>query len=131
MLAEIRATNHVSLTSVPDVTQTTAPLRLWSRAPGVILSRSMQRSAARLTLLASLVVGGMLAASFLWIVERRSDESVATQADISIRLARMSETIAGIGAAPFEFPYRRTQFAGIGHRPLDQRDLKLRGRLPV
>jgi CHASE3 domain sensor protein len=99
VLAEIRATNHVSLTSVPDVTQTTAPLRLWSRAPGVILSRSMQRSAARLTLLASLVVGGMLAASFLWIVERRSDESVATQADISIRLARMSETVAGIGAA--------------------------------
>jgi hypothetical protein len=59
----------------------------------------MQRSAARLTLPASLVVGGLLAASFLWIVERRSDESVATQADISIRLARMSETIAGIGAA--------------------------------
>jgi CHASE3 domain sensor protein len=59
----------------------------------------MQRSAARLILLASLVVGGMLAASFLWIVERRSDESVGTQADISIRLARMSETVAGIGAA--------------------------------
>ena len=49
--------------------------------------------------MALLVVGGMLAASFLWIVERRSDDSVATQADISIRLARMSETIAGIGAA--------------------------------
>jgi len=49
--------------------------------------------------MALLVVGGMLAASFLWIIERGSDESVATQADISIRLARMSETIAGIGAA--------------------------------
>ena len=49
--------------------------------------------------MASLVIGGILAASFLWIVERRGDESVATQANISVRLARMSETIAAIGAA--------------------------------
>jgi hypothetical protein len=49
--------------------------------------------------MASLVVGGMLAASFLWIVERRSDESVAALADTSVRIARMSETIAAIGAA--------------------------------
>ena len=49
--------------------------------------------------MALLVVGGILAVSFLWIVERRSDESVATLADTSVRLARMSETIAAIGAA--------------------------------
>jgi len=49
--------------------------------------------------MASLVVGGILAISFLWIVERRSDESVATLADTSVRTARMSETIAAIGAA--------------------------------
>ncbi len=59
----------------------------------------MQRSAARLTLATSLVVGGILAASFLWIVERRSDESVGAQVDMSMRLAHMSETIAAIGAA--------------------------------
>ena len=49
--------------------------------------------------MAILVVGGILAASFLWIVERRSDESVATLADTSVHLARMSEAIAAIGAA--------------------------------
>jgi len=58
----------------------------------------MQRGAARLTVTALLIVGGILAASFLWIVERQSDVSAATQVDISVRLTHMGETIAGIGA---------------------------------
>ena len=58
----------------------------------------MQIRAARGTV-TLLVVGGVLAASFLWTVDRRSSESIAALADSSQRLARMSETIAGIGAA--------------------------------
>ncbi|MDA1184377.1 MAG: hypothetical protein O2930_07010 [Acidobacteria bacterium] len=46
-----------------------------------------------------LVVCGVLAASFLWILEQRSNESVTALADSSQRLARMSDTIAGVGAA--------------------------------
>ena len=49
--------------------------------------------------MALLVVCGILAIWFLWIVERRADETVTTLADTSIRTARISETIAAIGAA--------------------------------
>ncbi len=49
--------------------------------------------------MAFLIASGIMAAYFLWTVERRSNASVTTQADISARLSRMSETIAGIGAA--------------------------------
>lgn len=58
----------------------------------------MRIGAARLTV-TLLIVGAVLAASFLWTLERRSDESVVALADSSQRLARMSETIAGIGTA--------------------------------
>ena len=49
--------------------------------------------------MAFLIASGITAAYFLWTVERRSNASVTTQADVSARLSRMSETIAGIGAA--------------------------------
>ena len=49
--------------------------------------------------MAFLIAGGMTAASFLWTIEQRGHTSVTTQAETSARLARMSETIAGIGAA--------------------------------
>jgi hypothetical protein len=58
----------------------------------------MRMGVARLTV-TLLVVGGVLAASFLWTVERRTNESVGALADSSRRLARMSETITGIGTA--------------------------------
>ena len=59
----------------------------------------MQGRVARVTLAAFLIAGGITAVYFLWTVERRSNTSVSRQADVSARLARMSETIAGIGAA--------------------------------
>jgi hypothetical protein len=65
----------------------------------VILSRRMQRRTARITLMACLLASGVTAAYFLWTLERRSTASAITQADVFARLARMSETIAGIGAA--------------------------------
>jgi hypothetical protein len=49
--------------------------------------------------MACLFASGVTAAYFLWTLERRSDTSVTTQTEVSARLARMSETIAGIGAA--------------------------------
>ena len=49
--------------------------------------------------MAFLIASGITAASFLWTVEQRGNVSLTTQADVSARLARMSETIAGIGAA--------------------------------
>lgn len=49
--------------------------------------------------MALLLASGMTAAYFLWTVDRRSNTSVTIQTDISARLARMSETIAGIGTA--------------------------------
>lgn len=49
--------------------------------------------------MAFLIASGITTAYFLWTVERRSNESTTAQADVSARLARMSETIAGIGAA--------------------------------
>ena len=59
----------------------------------------MQGRVARVTLMAFLIVSGITAAYFLWTVEQRSHASVTTQADVSARLSRMSETVAGIGAA--------------------------------
>lgn len=49
--------------------------------------------------MAFLIAGGITTAYFLWTVERRSHASVTTQADVSVRLSRMSETVAAIGAA--------------------------------
>jgi hypothetical protein len=49
--------------------------------------------------MALLLASGLTAAYLLWTIDRRSHDSVATQVDVSARLARMSETIAGIGAA--------------------------------
>ena len=49
--------------------------------------------------MACLIASGIMAAYFLWTVDRLSDAAVTAQADASARLARMSETIAGIGAA--------------------------------
>ena len=49
--------------------------------------------------MAFLIASGITAAYFLWTVEQRSNASVTLQADVSARLARMSETIAGIGTA--------------------------------
>ena len=49
--------------------------------------------------MAFLIASGITAASFLWTVQQRGNVSLTTQADVSARLARMSETIAGIGAA--------------------------------
>jgi hypothetical protein len=59
----------------------------------------MQGRVARVTLSACLIAGGITAVYFLWTVERRSNTSLSTQADVSTRLSRMSETIAGIGTA--------------------------------
>ena len=58
----------------------------------------MRIRAARFTV-TLLAGGGVLAASFVWIVEQRTGESVVALADSSQRLARMSETVAGIGTA--------------------------------
>lgn len=59
----------------------------------------MQKRYARLTVMALLLASGLTAAYFLWAIDQRSNTSVASQAEVSARLARMSETIAGIGAA--------------------------------
>ena len=59
----------------------------------------MQGRVARVTLAACLIAGGITAVYFLWTVERRSNTSISTQADVSARLSRMSDTIAGIGTA--------------------------------
>ena len=59
----------------------------------------MQGRVARVPLMAFLIVSGITAAYFLWTVEQRSHASVTTQADVSARLSRMSDTVAGIGAA--------------------------------
>jgi hypothetical protein len=59
----------------------------------------MQGRVARVTLAACLIAGGITAVYFLWTVERRSNTSISTQADVSARFSRMSDTIAGIGTA--------------------------------
>ena len=46
-----------------------------------------------------LIASGVTTAYFWWTFERRSDTSIATQTAVSAHLTRMSETIAGIGAA--------------------------------
>lgn len=59
----------------------------------------MQKRYARLTVMTLLLASGLTAAYFLWAIDQRSNTSIATQTEVSARLARMSETIAGIGAA--------------------------------
>lgn len=49
--------------------------------------------------MACLIASGITAAYFLWTVDRLGNAAVTAQADVSTRLARMNETIAGIGAA--------------------------------
>lgn len=49
--------------------------------------------------MALLLVSGVTAAYFLWTLERRASIGVTVQIEVSARLARMSETIAGIGTA--------------------------------
>jgi hypothetical protein len=59
----------------------------------------MQKRHVRFMVVALLLACGLTAAYFLWAIDQRSNASVATQADVSAHLGRMSETIAAIGAA--------------------------------
>jgi len=59
----------------------------------------MQMRPVRFTVVALLLACGLAAAYFLWAIDQDSAASVRTQAEASARFARMSETIAGIGAA--------------------------------
>ena len=59
----------------------------------------MQKRPVRFVVVALLLACGLTVAYFLWVIDQRGNTSVATQAEVSARLARMSETIAGIGAA--------------------------------
>ncbi len=59
----------------------------------------MQKQPLRFRVVALLAVSSLAIAYVFWTIDQRADASVATQADMSMRLARMSETVAGIGAA--------------------------------
>jgi hypothetical protein len=53
----------------------------------------------RVAVTAVLFASILFAAFFLWVIEQRASRAVARAGDASVRLARMSDTIAGIGTA--------------------------------
>jgi hypothetical protein len=59
----------------------------------------MQEHRGRLTVTALLLASVLIAAFFIWTIEQRASNAIALAGDASVRLARMSDTIAGVGAA--------------------------------
>ena len=59
----------------------------------------MQQPPVRLAVMALLLTSSLAAAYILWTIDQRVDAGVVAQEDILARLARMSETVAGIGAS--------------------------------
>jgi len=59
----------------------------------------MQERRVRVAVTALLLASILFAAFFLRAIEQRASKAVALAGDASVRLARMSDTIAGIGTA--------------------------------
>ena len=59
----------------------------------------MQKRAVRVMVLALLLAGAITTAYVLWNIEQRSNSLNAAHEESAVRFVRMSETIAGIGAA--------------------------------